>query len=209
MGTVIHASGLEHQQRVAKALSKGTGWAISNSPHTEADLHVVIGPWFALKHWRLDNTLYLDRAYWGDPNCVSVHWLKHGEKVRTRGREYRAHPVLQPLKSGHRRLYLCDYGRQPCGHYDTVRYHPADKRSKTTLRQDLEAHDVAIGCRTTALVDAAFMGLTVETNDPHSPVYGLTDREQWARDLAWHNWHTDELESGAFLDGIGDHNGCY
>ena len=213
MGTgsaVIHANGgLKHQVRVAKALQKGTGWDISCYPDTQADLHVVIGPWFALDQWRDANTLYLDRAYWGDPNCVSVHWLKGGEKVRTRNRAFREHPPLKPMKTGDRRVYLCDYGGKPEGLYHSVRWHPAQRKPKTTLQQDLDAHDIAIGCRTTALVDAAIQGLGVETSDPHSPVYGLVDREQWIRDLAWHNWHTDELASGAFLDGIGDNSGSY
>ena len=202
--TVIHCnSGLKHQVKLAKTLQKGTGWKISYLADEPAETHVVLGPWFALKHWKNANTLYIDRAYWQDPLCVSVHWLTGGEKLRTRNRPYRAHPELHPMKRGNRRIYLCDYLDAPTGKYDSVRWHPAQRMPRTSLEDDLNAHDVAIGRRTTALVDAAIKGLRVETSDPHSPVYGLKDREQWIRDLAWHNWAMDELASGEFLDGIG------
>ena len=205
--TVIHANGsLKHQVVYAKALAEGMGGEVSFSPYTEADIHVVIGPWFALKPWRYAKTLYVDRAYWGDPDCVSIHWLKDGEKVRTKGRPYREHPKLHPMKPGSKTIYLCDYGGWPTGNFDSVRYHPAQRKPTTTLQYDLDAHQVAIGKRTTALVDAAIQGLRVETDDPHSPVYGITDREQWARDLAWHNWSIDEIRSGEFLNGIGHYH---
>lgn len=200
---VIHCNrGLKHQVYVARCLEEGTGWPVSFSPDAQADLHVVIGPWFALKQWRHSNTLYIDRGYWDDPNSVSVHWLEGGEKVRSKNRPYRPHPELKPMKMGDKRLYLCDFHTRPEGKYDTVRWHPSQMPPVTTLQDDLSRHDIAIGNRTTALVDAAIHGLRVETNDLNSPVFGLVDREQWITDLAWHNWSMDELASGDFLNGI-------
>jgi hypothetical protein len=202
--TVIHANGqLAHQVRIAAALHSGTGWEVSFRPDTEADCHVVLGPWFALDRWRYAKTLYVDRAYWGDPYCVSIHWLAGGEKVRLKGMPYRDHPELHPMKTGNRRVYLCDYKAEPEGQYDTVRYHPVDRPATQSLQEILNTHDIAIGRRTTALVDAAIAGLRVETSDPHSPVYGLVDRAQWIIDLAWHNWSLDEIARGVFLDAIG------
>jgi hypothetical protein len=116
---------------------------------------------------------------------------------------YRPHQVLQRIKNGNRRVYLCDYKAEPEGRYDTVRYHPADRSSTESLADILNTHDIATGKRTTALVDAAIAGLRVETTDPHSPVYGLVDRGQWIMDLAWHNWSLDEIGKGVFLDAIG------
>jgi len=182
---------------------RGHNVTISGDPKASADIHVVMGPWFAFQHWKGAQTLYIDRAYWGDPECVSISWLKDGEKVFLKGMPRRKHPRLKPMKEGGRSIYLCDYGEQPEGHYDSVRYHPAQQKSTTTLKQDLKAHDIAIGRRTTALVDAAIQGLRVETSDPRSPVWGITDRKQWITDLAWHNWSKDEISSGEFLDGIG------
>jgi hypothetical protein len=107
------------------------------------------------------------------------------------------------MKTGNRRVYLCDYKATPEGQSDAVRYHPADRPATQSLQEILNTHDIAIGKRTTALVDAAIAGLRVETSDPHSPVYGLVDRGQWIMDLAWHNWSLDEIARGVFLDAIG------
>lgn len=198
--TVIHCnSRLSHQVDYAQALAAGIpGAEISYSPDTPADTHIVIGPHFA----KWPDALMLDRAYWGDPDCVSVHWLKDGEKVRTTGNPYRAHPDFMPYKVGNREIYLCDYGEKWGLESDiTVRYHPAQSTPRMPLMDELERHDIATGRRTTALVDAALMGLEVRTDDPHSPVWPIRnktgDREQWLRDLAWHNWSKDEIINGS------------
>ena len=224
--TVIHSSGLGHQERWAGALQLGFARhgiraQISRSPDTEADVHIVQGPWFALRQWEdHPRTLYLDRAHRGDPDCVSLHWLRDGEKVRTHGHPHRAHPVAAPWKSGRRLLILCDYGHDGAQeyarclpHFDamTIRRHPAADSRRASLAEDLENHDIAIGRRSTALIDAAIAGLPVITADTHSPVWPIAsriqdirtpDREPWLTDLAWHNWHIDEVikgEAWAFL----------
>jgi len=211
--TVIHCNTrLEHQVTIAKALKQGlTGLnaTISDSPTTSADLHVCMGPWFAYSRWRLANTLYIDRAYWGDPYCVSVHWLKAGEKRFTASSVRRGHPPLRPMKTGSMTIYLCDYGDRGVDHCDTVRRHPADIEPTETLEQALARHQRAIGGRSTALVDAAIMGLEIHTDDLHSPVYPLVrgvPREDWIVDLAVHNWSIDEIAAGEMWDVIGsDH----
>jgi len=178
---------------------------ISGSADTQADLHVVLGPWFAFDKWRYHETLYIDRAYWNDPECISVHWLVNGEKLFTTHNPKREHPALLPLKHGNKKIYLCDYQCQPEGEYDTVRHHPAKSKQAETLHDALNRHDIAAGKRTTALVDAAFMGLRVETNDPYSPVHRLSHvgREQWARDMAWHNWSLKEIAIGDMWNVLG------
>lgn len=211
--TVIHCNpNLAHQVELADCLSHGLkkhdiNATISGNPNAPADLHVVMGPWFALKQWRHSNTLYIDRAFWGDPECVTIHWLKGGEKVYLSDMPRRDHPELMPMKTGHRRIYLCDYGCAPLGEYDTVRWHPAERKGQCTLDQSLKGHQIAIGRRTTALVTAAIQGLKTETTDPHSPVWALreTPREQWINDIAWHNWSKSDIANGAFFDGIGHH----
>jgi hypothetical protein len=207
----IHTnSGLAHQVRNAKALEAGFKAhgidAVITDASAEADLHVVQGPHYALDRWRYANTLYIDRAYWGDPDSLSIHWLYQGEKRRAQHADPRDHPELQPVKPWGRSIYLCDYGCQPTGRHDSVRYHPADKASFWPLSTDLAAHGMAIGKRTTALVDAAIAGLTVFTDDPHSPVYEISGapwhRERWINNLAWHNWALGDIENGEFLNGI-------
>jgi hypothetical protein len=173
---------------------------LTDSPDTLADTHIVMGPWFALDKWRrAPNVLYIDRAYWGDPDAVSVHWLKHGEKVYGVKQGGRDCPAVEPYRQSQKRIFLCDYGCEPEGDYQGVRYHPADG-GEGTLQDALEGYGIAIGRRTTALLDAAMMGLQVITNDRHSPVWPISGRlggrEQLLRRLAWHNWTIDEIRQG-------------
>ncbi len=211
----IHTNtGLAHQVRIARALVDGFAAHGINAEITgrdsEADLHVCMGPWFALDLWRFDAlTLYIDRAYWGDPDSVSVHWLQSGEKVFTRCDIPRAHPELKPYRFSEKSIFLCDYNQQPVGVYDAVRYHPANGQ-RGSLAESLEGFGVAAGGRTTALVDAAILGLKVVTFDEHSPLWPISGRregrEKWINNLAWHNWSLDELAEGEFLDAISDDN---
>jgi len=207
---VIHCNrSLSHQVELAECLHEGMGGEISYSPFTQADLHIVLGPWFALQQWRTGNTLYIDRAYWGDPDCVSIHWLKNGEKVRTTDNPYRLHPAVKPWKRGGKAIVLGDYGadsRAIAQQYGAdIRMHPA-QGEKRPLCDVLGHYQIAIGSRTTALVDAAIAGLKVITNDIHSPVWPISgqrcDREQWLNDLAWHNWSKNEIRRGSMWDHI-------
>lgn len=216
--TVIHCNPtLGHQVKIAEALRSGflrhgINAHISNRAETKADCHVLMGPWFAFRQWQHhQNTLYIDRAYWGDPQSVSVHWLKGGEKVFTHNHNARAHPNPQPYKRGDRILVLCDYKHIPNA-IGTIRLHPAEHKQTRSLKQDLDAHEIAIGRRTTALVDAAIHGLMVKTTDPHSPVRPISGcrsyvrRAEWLTNLAWHNWSLVEISTGAMLDALGTAN---
>lgn len=201
--TAIHVNPAQpHQVTYGRVLAEGfkrhgISAIITFDIYQKADLHVCIGPWYALEQWKNDHTLYIDRAYWNDPLCVSVHWLWKGEKHRFKEMpEGRDHPELQPMKTGDRTIYLCDYGDKPVGTYDTVRYHPSSRAPKESLSDALNRHDIAVGKRTTALVDAHIQGLEVKTRDIHSPVYGITDRKQWICDLSWHNWSSEEITRG-------------
>jgi len=196
----IHVNpSLPHQVEMGHALAQGFRRhglkpVLTPDPQEPGDWHVCNGPWFAKSHW--PECLYIDRAYWGDPISVSIHWLKGGEKARFKGMPERPHPELKPMKTGDRTVFLCDFKGVPFGRYHTVRYHPSERKSRHTLEECIDLHDRAIGRRTTALVTAHIEGLQVQTDDPHSPVYGITDRVQWARDLAWHNWSIQEIQSG-------------
>lgn len=206
-GCAIHANALSHQREYAEALLEGfkVHGLKADIRDGEADIHVVIGPWFALKQWRYANTLYLDRGYWEDPNAVSVHWLRNGEKHFTHNTTPREHPEPKPLKTGNRRIYLCDYNAKPVGEFDSVRFHPANGQ-RGDLYEDLAKHDIAIGRRTTALVDAALEGLLVHTDDPHSPVWPISGRTEgrgeWLTGLAWHNWTKSEISRGLMWENL-------
>ena len=221
--TIIHVNpNLEHQVKIGDALKAGFDRhdkpsEISHKADTPADLHVVLGPWFALRQWKHANTLYIDRAYWGDPKCISIHWLKNGEKHFGRSCNYRSHPQSKPYKHGDRTIILCDYKQRPVFEQNiqaTIRLHPSEVKPHRSLEQDLANHDIAIGKRTTALVDAAIAGLKVITDDTHSPVWEISNstsyikRDQWLVNLAWHNWSLVEIANGDMWHVLGKADEC-
>lgn len=200
----IHTNtGLAHQVKIARTLLAGFEVhgivAVMTDAGAQADMHVCMGPWYALEQWRHANTLYIDRAYWGDPGAVSVHWLRDGEKHFNGFADYRPIPDVMPYRDSQKRIYLCDYDKQPQGDYDAVRHHPAGGNG-CSLVESLDGYGVAIGKRTTALIDAAINGLVVITDDPHSPVWPISGRRAarraWLTGLAWHNWTLDEIKRG-------------
>jgi len=161
-----------------------------------------MGPWYALKEQK-GQVFYSDRAYWGDPDCVSLCWMYNGVKIFDwSDKPKRVHPVLKPRKSGKRTVIMWDYGMDGQNEADlypnsTIRRHPEEVKPAETLEECLQRHDRAVGRHTTALVDAAIEGLHIECTASNGPLSGLTDgREHWINCLAWHNWHIDEIESG-------------
>jgi hypothetical protein len=158
-----------------------------------------MGPWYALNE--NPRCLYIDRAYWGDPQAVSISWYDNRKLFDWADKPARQHPQLQPEKPVGRTVILCDYGmtgveelrRNPGA---TIRRHPSEQQAGESLADCLNAHSKAVGRHTTALVDAAIAGLEVEA-DAAGPCGGLRfGREHWIRCLAWHNWTKTEIESG-------------
>lgn len=202
MRAVIHCNpGIRWQLKYSKAIKKGLDAfsipaKITGEREQVADLRIILGP-----HWGISDGLLIDRAFWGDPYAVSVHWLKKGSKVYDwTPKAGRYHPELKPMKDGDRQIVLCDFGK----HYNatgTLRRHPAERGESEPLKAALERHDKAIGGKSTALVDAAIEGLkvtTVEKNTPVDPISGKShpDRLTWVQALSWHNWTFNELEKG-------------
>lgn len=196
----IHVNpSLAHQIRIGNALAAGLPDSrITYNAAEAADVHVVLGPWFCRGRWR--DCMYIDRAYWGDPDSISVHWMVDGEKVFDPAPGWRDTPPLEPYHDGPR-IWLCDYKATPPHDWTgDVRLHPAQVDPVEPLANTLRRYGYAYGNRTTALVDAAISGLVVVTRDPHSPVYpisGSRERDDWLRVLAWHNWTIDDIKRGA------------
>ena len=219
----IHANpGLRHQVEAARALKAGfqrhdVQATVTDDPDAGGDIHVCMGPWFALRQNVGRRVFYLDRAFWDDPQCVSLQWLDaEGHKQYQWGRDQpRHHPPLQENRYGLRAVVLCDYGtdgsdlqQRAATWFDvvTVRRHPSETPAAETLEACLAAHQVAIGRHSTAMVQAAISGCAVYCDSPHSPVAPIAMRDmgesryvyrtQWINDLAWHNWALSEIESG-------------
>lgn len=220
----IHTNmALRHQRAWAGCLASGFkrhGIAATVTPDVAlgADVHVVLGPWYALREWHgKPGVLYLDRAFWDDPGSCSLTWLDaQGEKIfRWYRTTPRPRPAVQPWRHGRRAVVLCDYGMDgeqeralALPHFDvvSVRRHPAEQAAVEPLAACLDAHDVAIGRCTTALIDAAIAGLPVVGLNPHAPVAPIASRtvrdimrpprDRWLNDLAWHNWSAQEITAG-------------
>jgi len=208
MRAVVHVNpSLSWQLRYGAAITGslsdfGIDARITNNPKESDDLTVVLGPHWAKQHHGHHRCLYVDRAYWGDPGAVSFHWISRGEKeFNWSGKGGRSHPPLSPLKTGNKTVVLCDYNTLFELSGATVRRHPSEVKQSETLSECLARHQIAVGGRSTALVDAAIAGLRVVTNDDYSPVKPLSfsvnpDREHWIKSLSWHNWTFDEIERG-------------
>lgn len=209
MRAIIHESpNSPWQPRYGAAIAAGLSAcgikATRSCGKTErADLTVVLGPHWCLDCHRDTTIIYIDRAFWGDPDAISLHWMIDGEKVYDWApREGRPHPDLQPMKRGSKTVLLNDYRRYYSAPGATVRMHPAESITSEPLADCLRRHDIAIGGRSTALVDAAIAGLVVESREQNSPVAPISgqanpDRKSWIIALSWHNWTHDELQTGA------------
>lgn len=196
--------------------------AVTADRYQSAWLHVVQGPHYALEPWRHRRILYLDRCFYDDTNLyASIGWrapdgsrdFKNSNSPPDRWRG-----TLAPWKQGEPRtaLILADYNqredqlRELASHIFSkvkLRRHPADEAPGEPLSTALAWADVAIGKSSTALVQAALAGVPLICLDPQNvarPVasHSFTeplfrrDRRQWCYDLAYTQWHVDEITSG-------------
>ena len=208
--TVIHYNPrLAQQVRYAKAFqagfsSLGDSVVITDNINQPGNTHVTLGPWYAKKRWEGHSShLHLDRAYWGDPDCVSLHWLDSGlKRFVFNNTTKRPYPRLKKQKTGSRSIYLAGYAEHVDQPVDKIRRHPSEQRPTMDLEAELSEFDVAYGSNSTALVAALVQGLHVVTRSQNSPVYGITNRKQRMNDLAHHNWSFDEIQSGEALSWI-------
>ena len=110
-------------------------------------------------------------------------------------------------------MILCDFGtdtREFSQIYEnaTIRRHPAEEPCAESLSECLQSHERAIGAHTTALVDAAVLGLGVECTALDGPISGLKHgRKHWINCLAWHNWTLEEIRAGDTWEHLNDNAG--
>lgn len=204
------------------------GWKVTKTtdrnPHPNASVQVVLGPHYALKQCAGQNTLMLDRCFWGNPReVVSLAWLDaNGKRVWPQsapaGREI---PECEPWRHDEERaVILNDYSRimhkgSVESHFRYVEYrdHPTKGgRYIEKLRNVLDRNDVAVGFTSSALVTAALMGLPVVTlGDQKSAVSAIStkqlgepllrpDRTPWLNNLAYMNWSGDEIKTGLAVE---------
>lgn len=205
----IHTNrSLDHQVRLANALLSGftlLGYdaQLTEKPTDDSDIHVVLGPHYAKQQNLGKKTILLDRAFWGDPEYISLAWMTHngGRKYVTDASDDRPKPELKPMKKGNRKLLLLDYGMETGYPADEVRYHPSQVKPDEDLQTVLDRNDIAFGYVSTAMVNAAISGLYTIALDSRCPTKDIEyfGREQWLNNLSYMNWNDAELESGEAL----------
>jgi len=167
----------------------------------DADIHIVSGNHYAKDRWVGHQTLWLDkRFYRNDPKppgmhsdpCVSLGWMTPtGGRKFTKG-EGRPPPDVE-TNTGEGTIYLCEYGeRPPVGgdRFDLVRRHPQDETPPEPLTHALRRHKKAVGQNTTALVEAALLGLEIECLDPEY----ILNEPDWLELLPYADWRYDEFD---------------
>lgn len=229
---VIHVNDAPHQKLYADYLVKGfsrigRSSVITNDPAIDGDIHVCIGPHFALSQCKGRPTIYIDRCLWDDHRkYVTIGWLKHdgGMIYPENAPDDRPKPELKPWKTKQieKAIVLLDYGPYPETYllaqeiYQSVklRPHPATRTGSPNklppLVDELASHDLAIGYRTSALVTAAIEGLPIICLDKRAPAWDIAghdlaeikrpDRTQWLNNMSYAQWSDKEIASGEALE---------
>jgi len=188
-GVIHYNPNLSHQVDHAKAF-QACGFGATSSPYDEADIHVISGNWFAYQQWKdHPRTLMINRAYWGDPDCVSIGWLqKDGSRKFAQGSAPRSKPEMRAWKQpwptfGEMScLILADYGQDINGIADAarkrfvqteVRRHPADtqrgKFDNIPLTDQVAWYDCVIATSSSAAFAAIIRGIPIICLDPRNP----------------------------------------
>ena len=190
----------------------------------DPEVCVISGPWYArdaVKNHK--RTLMIDRAWWNDPDCVSIGWLKRdGTRKFAHGSAPRPKPNLLDWKpvwdmGEIRCIVLADYGqdvsetvRRASERFPSVqvRVHPADSTTvrSVTLEMDCQFADVVVGHSGTALFEAIKNGTPVICTDSQNecmpvcstfdePLY-RGDREQWLHEMSYKQFTLAEIADG-------------
>jgi len=136
----------------------------------------------------------LDRDYYrGNPDNVSLGWLRADGGRDFRMGRYRTPPVPLPHKCSKASIFLADYNGRIDYDADEIRLHPSTSGPpRLTLDEALQPYGVAIGYRTSALVTAALAGLRVVCRDKRN----IMARPDWLDILPYADWHKSDIESG-------------
>jgi hypothetical protein len=218
LGVIHYNPSLSHQRDHARAFA-ACGFQATTDKAAPADVHVVSGPHYALTHWlHHPNVLVIDRAWWGDPDCVSIGWLKpDGSRRFAVGDSPRPHPEPMPWKQREQSaLLLVDY-KQPITtllprvksrfHYVRVRRHPAEVKPPEDLSAAIALCDVAVGTSGTALFDCIMAGLPSVCLDDNNPLAEVCagsldedlirpDRSDWLHRLSYAQFTLGEIADG-------------
>lgn len=219
IGVIHYNPALPHQVDHAKAF-QACGFDITPCPDGDADIHVISGPWFAYRKWLgHPRVLMIDRAWWDDPNSVSIGWLQpDGTRKFAKGDAPRRHPVMRPWKTREDScLLMADYGQdvsdielEAVSRFTTVqvRRHPAESSPhQVGLSAALGLRDVAIGHSGTGVFEAIRLGVPTICTDPNNECMPVCvpsvqdelyrgDRNMWMHEMAYKQFTLEEIADG-------------
>jgi len=219
MSGLMHYS-LQHQHQIDHANAfRECGFDTTPSPYVDTPgVHVISGPYFAYEQWKHATPLMIDRAFWDDPNSVSIFWLMpDGTRRYASGYEPRPAPELEPWQDGSdTALILADYKQDTTAievfavdRFDcvTVRKHPAECTTDKSLHEALKAADVVIGHSSTSLFESVRRGKPTICTDPHNPIAPVCsswvnaklyrgDRSVWLHEMSYKQFTLDEIADG-------------
>lgn len=219
-GMIHYNPRLQHQFDHAQAFL-ASGFTATPKVTGAADVHVISGPWFAYNEWKdHPRTLMIDRAWWGDPDCVSIGWLQpDGTRKFASGDKPRPKPEMRGWKDQERScLILADYNQDVSDvvfeakkrfGFVEVREHPANtKRVQPALKAAIVLRDVVICHSGTAGFEAIRLGKPVICSDPQNEIRPVSagaltdelyrgDRSAWLHEMSYKQWSLAEIASGA------------
>jgi len=169
----------------------------------------------------------IDRAWWNDPDCVSIGWLQpDGTRKFATGDAPRPKPEMEPWKTrADSCLVLADYNQdvgeiavQAAARFTTVdvRLHPANIQQRTTaLKSAVRLRDVAIGHAGTGIFEAIIQGVPTICTDPKNecaPVCSRSveddlyrgDRDEWLHEMSYKQFSLAEIADGTAWDLLKD-----
>jgi len=196
-----------------------SGFAATPKRTGAADVHVVSGPWFAYETWRgHSRTLMVDRAYWGNPEYVSIGWLNpDGTRRFAKGTAPRPKPEYEAWRTREWScLVLADYDQDVTDiayeagkrfGFVEVRKHPANEPNCVDLASAIRLRDVIVCGKGTAGFQAIMQGKPVICLDPKSEIMPVAcptmtgelyrgDRDEWLHDMSYKQWSLAEIASG-------------
>lgn len=216
-----HISPQDHQQKYGEYLKRGfdrIGLKLDIN-QKDADIHICIGPHYALKECLGKKTIYIDRCLWGDDfDYVTIGWLSPNGGMLYPGwaPDDRPKPELKSwIETESKKVtYLFDYGLYPeeykraAKHYKNIqiRFHPVWQKDQPPLMEHLGDSHLVIGHRTSALATAVIAGYPVVCLDSRCSVYPVAghdildirrpDRRAWLNNMSYAQWSRHEIESG-------------
>jgi hypothetical protein len=186
----------------------------------EPEVCVISGPYYmydAMKHH--PRTLMIDRAWWGDPEYISIGWLQEdGSRTFATGEAPRPKPEYEAWKTREVScIILADY-RQDISEIATqassrfasvqIRRHPAEGVAHQGKLTDwLRLRDVCICTSGTAGFEAIRLGVPTICLDPDNPIAPVCsnsidaelyrgDRSDWLHQMSYKQWSLAEIASG-------------